>query len=84
MSWRTLDEGTARMHGAANAEDVIQILCADCADGNLDFTEPEFCPIQAAYGFDGEHAAIQYNDETAELRCDAWTEADHIRKAVEK
>ena len=76
MAWKKLDEGTARRLGASCTEEVIQFLCADCADGNMDFTEPDFCPIQAAYGFDGEHAAIQYNDETNELRCDEWTEVD--------
>lgn len=76
MTWKMLDEGTARMMGASCAEEVIQLLCADCADGNLDFTEPEFCQIQATYGFDGEHPAIQYNDETNELRCNSWTEVD--------
>lgn len=76
MTWEKLDEGTARWLGASCAEEVIQLLCADCADGNMDFTEPDFCPIQAAYGFDGEHEAIQYNTETNELRCDEWTEAD--------
>ena len=74
MTWKTLDEATARWLGASCAEEVIQLLCVDCADGNMDFTGPDFCPIQAAYGFDGEHTVIQYNDETNELRCDSWTE----------
>ncbi len=79
MTWKTLDQSTARMHGAANAEDVIQLLCADCAKGNLDFSGDTFCPIQVAYGWDGEHPSIQWNEETHEVRCDSWTEVDDGR-----
>lgn len=75
MAWVTLSAATARMHGASNAEDVIQMLCADCADGNLDFdVSKPFCPIQADYGWEGEHPSIQWNDETQELRCEEWKE----------
>lgn len=77
MAWKTLDSATARYLGAENAEHVIQLLCADCADGNLDFdSRKPFCPIQAAYGSDGEHPSIQWNDESKELRCTEWTEAN--------
>lgn len=72
MSWKMLDEVTARRLGASCTEEIIELLCADCADGNLDFSEPDFCPIQADYGFDGEHELIQHNDESGELRCVEW------------
>ena len=79
MAWKMLDEATARMMGASCTEEVIQLLCADCADGNLDFDSSKgFCPIQVDYGWDGEHPSIQYDDESDGrlLRCDAWTEAE--------
>ena len=72
MSWEMLDEGTARMYGAANAEDVIQCLCADCKVGNLDFKGDDFCPIQVGYGFYGYHPAIKYDTEKFDVRCDCW------------
>ena len=80
MAWKMLDSGTARSHGAANVEDVIQLLCADCADGNLDFDASKpFCPIQVDYGWDGEHPSIQWNEETREVRCDEWNEDGYDR-----
>lgn len=70
MSWKKLDPGTARLRGAANAEDVILVICADCPKGNLDFSKNDFCDVQAVYGFDGEHEAIQYNDAGGfDVRC---------------
>ena len=70
MTWKKLDISMARSHGASHAEDVIQALCADCPIGNLNFEKPDFCDIQAEYGFDGEHEAIQYNDKGEfDVRC---------------
>lgn len=69
-SWKKLDIGTARNHGAGCAEDVIQVLCGDCPEGNLGFTGDRFCPVQTGYGFDGEHEAVQYSDDDGfEIRC---------------
>lgn len=79
MAWKMLDEATARRMGASCTEEVIQLLCADCADGNLDFDDNKgFCPIQVDYGWDGEHPSIQYDDESNRrlLRCNAWREAE--------
>lgn len=70
MSWKTLDEATARRHGATVAEEVIQVVCANCSKGNLDFSEPTFCPIQTAYGVCGEHPAIKYDTEDFMVKCD--------------
>lgn len=79
MAWKMLDEATARSMGASCTEEVIQLLCADCADGNMEFdASRDFRPIQVDYGWDGEHPSIQYDDESSErlLRCDKWTEAE--------
>lgn len=74
-SWKKLDIDTARSHGVSHAEDVIQVLCKGCPDGNLDFTEPDFCPVQTEYGFDGESEAVQYSDEDGfEVRCTRFEE----------
>ena len=62
MSWQMLDQSTARSHGATVAEEVIQTVCVGCSKANLDFDGPEFCPVQVAYGWDGEHPAIQYEE----------------------
>jgi len=68
MTWKTLDEGTAiGRFRFAYSEDAIRTICAECPKANLDFTEPDFCPIQAEYGFDGEHEYIQYDGY--EIRC---------------
>ena len=68
MSWKKLDDGTARYRfGFANSEDAIQTICAECPKANLDFSEEDFCQIQAEYGFDGEHEKIQYEGD--EIRC---------------
>lgn len=53
-----LTESIARAWGASNAEEVIQIVCAECAKGNLDFSETDFCPIQVRLGWDGEDEHI--------------------------
>lgn len=73
MAWKKLDQWTARSHGACIAEDVIQVVCSDCPKGNLNFEKPDFCDIQTAYGVDGEHEAIQYNDEGEfDVRCTGY------------
>lgn len=53
-----LTESIARMWGASCSEEVIQTVCDGCANGNLDFTEPDFCPIQVNYGWEGEDKHI--------------------------
>ena len=76
MTWEKLDAGTARRNGATNAEDVILFVCEGCSKGNLDFEEPEFCDVQAAYGFHGEHPAIQYDDTDGfAVRCTEYERA---------
>jgi hypothetical protein len=56
--------------GASVAEEIIQEVCHGCAKGNLDFSGPEFCPIQANYGFEGEdeHIMCEVGDLSAETR----------------
>lgn len=55
---QVLTESIARNWGASVAEEVIQTVCDGCVRGNLDFTEPEFCPIQVNYGWEGEDEHI--------------------------
>lgn len=43
---------------AGCTEEIIEHVCDGCKHANLDFKEPDFCPIQAEYGFDGEHPKI--------------------------
>ena len=76
MTWRTLDPSTARSIGFANSEDAIQTICRGCKVANLDFEDDEFCPAQTAYGFDGEHPAIVYDDQTHRVRCIQWMRSD--------
>ena len=81
MTWKTLDEGTARSRfGFANSEDAIQTICAGCPKANLDFSEEDFCPIQAEYGFDGEHTYIQYDSD--EIRCLGYESIKAEEKAL--
>lgn len=55
---QVLTESIARTWGASVAEEVIQVICDGCTKGNLDFSEPEFCPIQVNYGAAGEDEHI--------------------------
>ena len=55
---QVLTESIARMWGASVAEEVIQTVCDGCAKGNLDFSVPDFCPIQVNYGYEGEDEHI--------------------------
>lgn len=55
---QVLTESIARNWGASVAEEVIQTICDGCAKGNLDFTSPDFCPIQVNYGLEGEDEHI--------------------------
>lgn len=80
--WRTLDEGTARTRFRfANSEDAIEHICRECPIANLDFSEPDFCPIQAEYGFDGEHPKIQY-DGCGHIRCLGFEEIRVAEQAL--
>lgn len=54
----TLTESIARMWGASSPEDVIRTVCDGCSKGNLDFSVPDFCPIQTNYGWAGEDKHI--------------------------
>ena len=65
-----LTASTARSHGASCTEDVLQTICDGCAKANLDFSEPDFCPIQTNYGWAGEDEHIVYKDKRGEF--DAW------------
>ena len=53
-----LTASTARSHGASCTEDVILVICDGCHKANLDFSGPDFCPIQANYGWAGEDEHI--------------------------
>ena len=65
-----LTSSVARSHGASCTEDVILTVCDGCRKANLDFAEPDFCPIQANYGWAGEDEHIVYEDKHGEFN--AW------------
>ena len=71
-----LTETIARNHGASVAEEVIQTVCDGCAKGNLDFSKPDFCPIQVEYGWAGEDEHIMCDETGGRLRvwCTEWRE----------
>ena len=61
-------ESVARSLGADCTEVVIQHVCDGCVKANLDFSEPEFCPIQVEYGFSGEHPSIVFEGGKGGIR----------------
>ena len=65
-----LTSSVALSHGASCTEDVILAVCDGCAKANLDFTEPDFCLVQAYYGWYGEDEHIVYEDKRGEFN--AW------------
>ena len=78
---QVLTESIARNWGASVAEEVIQTVCDGCVRGNLDFTEPEFCPIQVNYGWEGEDEHImcdvpERGKTGLRVWCTAWAGED--------
>lgn len=80
MTWRMLDQKTARKHGAMVPEDVIQVVCKGCPLGSLGYKEQRFCEAQHDYELDFFNEAIEYSTEDFDVRC---TIRDEVERAYD-